>query len=539
MSGGGSRPFAKGESLASAVLLACTLVIGLATVRDYGITVDEFLFDEYGPKALAWYTSGGADTSLYYHDDNWLYGPWFQMLTASVQSLDLADRFDVRHAMTFLLGIGGLAAVVPIGRIVAGPWAGFAALALCLLTGNLYGHLFFTPNDVPFMTAMTWALLAVVAMARREMPSWPATIAAGLLGGLAIATRVSGILAQVYLIAAMALLAMDIVLLRGRGLMPTLSKIGLRVAVALTLGWLLAIALWPWLQFGNPLPQFLTAYHHFGALKLEMTIPYWGRQISTIDLPWTYIPGQLAARLPEVFIILLIAAPMSGLAQAARLTRHTRAGVPGLLLAVAHARGILTVAMAALAPIAFIIITRASLYDGLRHILFTLPPLAVLAAWSLSRCFPLIRRFPAAFGALAALQIGAVLFVLVRLHPLEYIATNAFAGWTPGSYGRFELDYWSVAATPALRRLEQRLPEDKPGEAAPRIVICIPWRENMVTPMFRRPWRVEQNSRDADFIIETERYRCAHDPQDTLIDQVMRFDKPFAWTFRRRVDTGN
>lgn len=539
MPGSGIRPFAKGESLASAVLLASMLLIGLATVRDYGITVDELLFDDYGPKALAWYASGGADTSLYYHYDNWLYGPWFQMLTASVQSLDLADRFDVRHAMTFLVGIAGLAALVPIGRIVVGPWAGFAALALCLLTGNLYGHLFFTPNDVPFMTAMTWALLAVVAMARREMPTWPTTIAAGLLCGLTIATRVGGILTQVYLIAAMVLLTLDIVLLRGHALISTLSKIGLRVAVALTLGWLLAIALWPFLQADNPLRRFMAAYDHFGALKLEMTIAYWGHKISTTNLPWSYIPGELAARLPEVFIILLIAAPIVALAQAAALAKQLRAGVSGVLLSVARARGILIVAMAALAPIAFVIITRASLYDGVRHILFTLPPLAVLAAWSLSRCFPLIRRFPVPFVALAAAQVGAVLFLLVRLHPLEYIATNAFAGWTPGSYGRFELDYWNVAATPALRRLEKRMRDETTGNAAPRLMICIPWREHMVAPMFRRPWRIEQNPRDADFIIETERYRCARDTQDKLIDEVMRFDRPFAWTFRRRADTGN
>jgi hypothetical protein len=535
----GSRPCGKGETLASTVLLTSTLLIGLATVRDYGITVDEFLYDDYGPKALAWYASGGTDTSLYYHYDNWLYGPWFQMLTASVQLLDLTDRFDVRHAMTFLIGIAGLAALVPIGRIVVGPWAGFAALALCLLTGNLYGHLFFTPNDVPFLAAMTWALLAVVAMARREMPTWPTTIAAGLLCGLAIATRVGGILSQVYLIAAMALLTIDIVLLRGHASLSTLSKIGLRVAVALTLGWLLAIALWPFLQADNPLQRFMAAYDHFGTLKLEMTIPYWGHPISTTDLPWSYIPGELAARLPEVFVILLIAAPMFGLAQAARLAQQGRAGASGILLSVARARGILVVAMAALAPIVFVILTRASLYDGVRHILFTLPPLAVLAAWSLSRCFPLIRRFPLPFAAVAAAQIGAVLFVLVRLHPLEYIATNAFAGWTPGSYGRFELDYLNVAATPALRRLEKRRRDETAGEAAPQLMICIPWREHMIAPMFRQPWRVETNPRDADFIIETERYRCARDTQDTLIDQVMRFDKPFAWTFRRRVDTGN
>src|SRR5260221_12668247 len=40
------------------------------------------------------------------------------------------------------------------------------------------------------------------------------------------------------------------------------------------------------------------------------------------------------------------------------------------------------------------------------------------------------------------------------LHPLEYVAMNALAGGTRGAYENFELDYWSAAASEALRRLE-------------------------------------------------------------------------------------
>jgi len=79
------------------------------------------------------------------------------MLTAYVQSFDVADRIMVRHAMTFLVGLAGVAALLPIGRLVVGRWAGLTAIALCLLTGYLYGSLFFTPIDVPFLAAMTWA----------------------------------------------------------------------------------------------------------------------------------------------------------------------------------------------------------------------------------------------------------------------------------------------------------------------------------------------------------------------------------------------
>jgi hypothetical protein len=51
------------EIIAAATLLSAVLVVGLATAADYGLTVDEFNTDDYGPKALAWYTSGFRDRS--------------------------------------------------------------------------------------------------------------------------------------------------------------------------------------------------------------------------------------------------------------------------------------------------------------------------------------------------------------------------------------------------------------------------------------------------------------------------------------------
>ena len=181
--------------------------MGLSTVADYGITVDEFNADDYGPKALAWYTSGFTDRSHFetVEFSLWYYGPWFHMLTAYVQSFDFADRITIRHAMTFLVGLAGVAALLPIGRIAMGRWAGLTAIALCLMTGYLYGSLFFTPIDVPFLAAMTWATLAIVVMTSQMLPSWRATIVVGLLTGLALGTRTGGIITHAYLLGAMIL----------------------------------------------------------------------------------------------------------------------------------------------------------------------------------------------------------------------------------------------------------------------------------------------------------------------------------------------
>src|SRR5437870_11696015 len=104
------------ETLLVLLVLSVALVIGLATAADYGLSVDEFNTDDYGPKALAWYTSGFTDRSHFetVEFSLWYYGPWFQMLTAYVQSFDLANRITIRHGMTFLVGLAGVAALLPI-----------------------------------------------------------------------------------------------------------------------------------------------------------------------------------------------------------------------------------------------------------------------------------------------------------------------------------------------------------------------------------------------------------------------------------------
>jgi hypothetical protein len=96
---------------------------------------------------------------------------------AYIQSFNFADRIAVRHAATFVVGLVGAAALLPLGRIAIGRRAGLTAIAICLMTGYFYGSLYFTPIDVPFLAAMTWATLVIVVTTRRTLPSWRATAA--------------------------------------------------------------------------------------------------------------------------------------------------------------------------------------------------------------------------------------------------------------------------------------------------------------------------------------------------------------------------
>jgi hypothetical protein len=535
------------EFAATSALLAAVMTIGFMTVADYGITTDEFVFDRYGPTALAWYLSGFTDRSWLDYLDERPYGPWFQMLVTAVQLLGLGERFTVRHAVTFVVGIGGLAALLPLARLTVGRWAGFAAIVLCLITGNLYGHLFFSPNDVPFMATMTWATLAVLVMARDAVPSWSVVAAVGLSTGLAIATRPGGVLVQVYLLAAMGLCALEGFLAGQDRAM--LRRTAARTAIAILAAWPVAIALWPFLQVQNPATGFAIAFAHFANIGLDFQIWHWGQRLSTAALPWTYVPGELLARLPTAFIGLLAVAAVCGgagvfrfLAACARdVQRHDRAGMVAALSALARNRAMLVLAMAAVAPLAFVMVTRPIIFDGIRHLLFTIPLLALFAGWGLMRLLPLIRRVPYVWATLAGAYVAAAMATMAVLHPLEYMATNVFAGGVSGSVARFDLDYWLAAATEALRRLEQRLAYDgseRFRSSTPSLHICIPWREQWVAPMFHRPWKLELDPQKADYVIETERSHCAPRSQAVLIDEVRRFDRAFAWTYENRAAGG-
>jgi hypothetical protein len=273
---------------------------------------------------------------------------------------------------------------------------------------------------------------------------------------------------------------------------------------------------------------------------------HWGERVRTDALPFWYVPEQLAARLPEVFLLLLAVAGAGAMADVARLGRDllatsdedSRPRLRALAMALAWRRGILIVAAAAVIPLGFLILQRIKLYDGIRHTLFVIPMLAVLAAAGFRMLLPSLRRARLLVVLAAGLWVGNEAVTLAKLHPLEYVAMNRFAGGTGGAYGRFELDYLAVAATEALRRLESRLDYERSVVDAaakpPSILICIPWREWAVAPMLTRRWTIEVDADKADFVIETERWRCAAGRKLELIDEVKRLDRSFAWTYAGR-----
>ena len=116
---------------------------------------------------------------------------------------------------------------------------------------------------------MTWAALAITVMTRQVLPSWRATAVVGLLTGLAIATRTGGIITHAYLLGAMILCVGEFWVRNARVTPRYIMQITMRYAAVVVIAWVVAIALWPWLQTGNPWQQFKVALVHFATIPMS------------------------------------------------------------------------------------------------------------------------------------------------------------------------------------------------------------------------------------------------------------------------------
>jgi hypothetical protein len=225
-----------------------------------------------------------------------------------------------------------------------------------------------------------------------------------------------------------------------------------------------------------------------------------GKLILATDMPRSYVPTLLALQLPGMFLALGLGGAAGALVAAFRgdTTPNRRA----VLLAIV---------LAALTPIAVTVLARPAMYNGIRHFVFVLPPLAVLGglagAWLTERM-----RKPAAAATLATLFVAGLavpVVDMVRLHPYEYTYFNRIAGGVAGARDRYMLDYWALSFKQAAQGLKAKLAElklTKPADRRWKLATCGPHRSPQVElgPDFETTW----DPKGADFALMLGEFYC-------------------------------
>ena len=110
------------------------------------------------------------------------------------------------------------------------------------------------------------------------------------------------------------------------------------------------------------------------------------------------------------------------------------------------------------APLLLTLAVRPNVYDGMRHVLFILPALALVAGLGAAALVEWARPgWPRRTAA--GLMVAACVLPLpslVKLHPYQMTYFNAFVGGVAGASGRYETDYWLSSYKEAIEWINHR-----------------------------------------------------------------------------------
>lgn len=509
------------DDLAMLVLAAVAIIAGL-TFRDYGLGWDDYTHAEYADLLLRMYGSGFRDTSALSFANLYMYGGGFDMVAALLHKVIPLELFETRRLVGAIVGVIGLAVTWRLGRRVGGPLAGLAALLLLALCPIFYGHMFMNPKDAPFAVAMIILMLGLVRLAEEYPKPSPRTILiVGLGAGLSLGTRILGGLSLVY--ATIGFMPLFLEELRTEGAREAIRRFAHVVYVllpGLAFGYLVMGLIWPWsiMEPGNPFEALTYFSHFFEKPWKEM---FDGAIVSVPDMPWSYLPTLFALQLPEVMLVLMAGAVFSTFAMLPRREVPARRKTILLMLT-----------LAATLPLAIAMVKRPALYNGIRHFVFVIPPMAVLGgvafAWSMERLRASHRAWQPAMLAMFCFGLALPLAEMIRLHPYQYTHFNHIAGTVRAADDRFMLDYWGLALKQASDELREQLVERQ--EVPPRnrkwkVAVCGPQRPAQVAlgPDFTIGW----DSHAADFAMTLGEFYCKGLTAPVMVE-IKRDDVVFA-----------
>lgn len=362
------------------VIVIAWLTIVLLTFADYGTNPDEAGHIVNGKAVVDWYSSGFVERTTFMWGDIWRYGGAYDVLCHAATSISPLPVHQTRHLLTALIGLVGILGTYALGKTIGSAWTGLLAAILLALTPRYYGHAFFNHKDIPFAVGYVWSVYLILrcySFFPRVPARWIA--ACGLSIGLTLGLRVGGAILVFYLGIAVAYWFVE--RLRSRDLtLRDARDLGISVGVIALLGYLLMLAAWPWAQL-EPFTRPLQALRAFSNYSFVVPTLFEGVYYPSSQIPWYYALKWLALTLPEPVLV----GSLLGLAVGLRVMWRDRSGLQiGLIM------------FGLLFPLIYSAVKAVPFYNGMRHVIFALPMLAVLAAYGLQtvwKSIPTRRRF--------------------------------------------------------------------------------------------------------------------------------------------------
>ena len=404
------------------------------------VNVDEQLHYPHAKQVVNWYFTGGKDascldtpvTNLKY------YGQSVDNFTALFNRVfQIENEFLVRHftgAAFFwlLLLFSGL-----LAKNITGSWNVATAVVFSLvfmprLAGQAFGNL----KDIPFTAGYTAGLLLIVNFLKEmPRPQWRTAILLGAAIAFTVSVRAGGFV----LFAFLALSMFSVLVLK-----PSLFKqifaektvfirlLSQGVAILL-IGYFGGLLFWPYaLQqvITHPLESLRVMEHY----KVGIRQIFEGEMFWSVGLPWYYLPKWLLMSTPLFVLSSFFLFLWFYVRSFFKEKTGERQFFEGFIL------------FAFLFPVVYVMAIKSNLYSGVRQMLFTMPPLAILSVTGICKFLSflktrtIVRRY--GFSALLFLLLIFTVKHQMETFPADYIYFNPLWGGNKKAWSNYEYDYY-------------------------------------------------------------------------------------------------
>ncbi len=437
------------------IIAGLFLLFGLYTIDDFGITWDEpvhfasgdlYLDRLLDPVQSLTFSESDFQGSMQY------YGPVFDIWGAFnhrlfSEKLGLLAEDNARHLHLLLAGVLTVFfTYLLVQRALSTRIAVFSVLFLIAFPRFL-GHSFNNPKDIPLacISVISIYLYYLRLTTGRKRFSLLLIVA----GGIGFATRIQYVIIPVMLLS-YTIIYVCIKYLKAKHILRELISLwDLFAAILMSIP--MGIVFWPYFWSDTLMKlQKMTEFYLYHQSQARLLIRYWGEDYTPgIDMPWHYAPVMLAITTPLITLGFFLIGSLRIIFSWIRDRVEEKETVLFYLLLIFWI-------VIGIVPF---ILPGQRVYGGIRHFLFIVPALCIVAAIGMDfavRCIEVkIRRWSYA----VIISLFTVLFISVlSYHPYYTVYYNGLVGGPRGAFNRFSLENWGNSYKAACRFINENAP---------------------------------------------------------------------------------
>jgi tetratricopeptide (TPR) repeat protein len=446
------------------VFAILTLSIMLFLVKDYSVGNDEAIHQLHGELILRHFQEGDSTAALSPFDSDGniittfqadedekirgmnFFGGGFDLLVNALHPyFDHVQIYEFRHYLNTILGfLCMLFIALLVKEFSDWRWA-ILALLFAVLTPRLFGHSFNNPKDIPF----AFSYIAGIYYTLRWMRALPKiriyeSLMLVLIIAFSISVRVSGLLLICYLGLAYVIYNFpknikDIPDKIKKSLLPALVLL-----LIITVGYASVSLVWPYMGTNIWVPikvlSSISNFEVFNAIEI-----FKGEWINAFEIPKSYIPTWLAISLP-IFVLIGFFAALPLLYKVDDDHNDTKA--IGFLF------------FSIIFPVLFIILQGSNIYNGIRHLMFVIPPIITLSVLGWRSLFISFGHTALRYTLIAVLllSIAESSIWMIKSHPYQALYFNTLSGGPEAAFGNYEIDYWGISSREAVEWIDKNTP---------------------------------------------------------------------------------